>query len=79
MKSVNQEPIVYGDILQLVTWLVNLAIAANYLSSEEGSILIPIVTTGIVILFNLGILILKRNNVTPWNKDNPLVNYQDDN
>lgn len=85
MKPVNQEPITYGDVAKLLTWLVTFGLALGYLNTDAAEELKELIPALVPLVFALGgtlagsvqavIAYMQRNRVTWWQPENPLVNY----
>jgi hypothetical protein len=71
-------PIVAGDIVKVAAWLLALLVTAGLVSADneaEINALIVSLAPVAAMLFNAAIAWLQREYVTPWQVDNPLVNY----
>lgn len=71
-------PIVAGDIIKVAAWLLALLVTAGLVSADneaEINALIVSLAPVAAMLFNAAIAWIQREYVTPWQADNPLVNY----
>ena len=76
------EPITANEIIKTAVWLLGIAISAGYIKSgdaEQINLYIPAFAMAASLIINWVITKYRqRANVTPWNGNNPLVKYPED-
>lgn len=84
MELLNKDknPITSYEVAKTFAWLLGIAISAGYIKSgdaEQISLYIPAFAMAASLVINWLVTYYKqRANATPWNADNPLVNYPED-
>lgn len=77
-----KEPIRANEIIKTAVWLSGILVSAGYISgsdAEQINVYIPVFAMAVALLVNWVITEYRqRANVTPWNANNKLVKYPED-